>query len=315
LTVSCRQHYHFAVNTAKQRTLTVILSLCLCLLACTALVDARADDIKIGDTREQVLAILGQPQGRLKDRANETLTYPRGEVILVQGLVTQVHLMAEKEFQQQIAVKQLAELAGQTETKVSQKGTPWQKNDSGFEDDLADRAFSYQKTLTTIKRVLGGGLYDFVLVVSLAWGLWHGSRQGLSEIALTMIGSLLILTATLKLYQTVCLWLMHWQMFKLGEVGLVAILAIAVGGYLPVLIIRWLLGKWLRYFLFSPFIDDFFGGVLGLVSTAAMLAWLNLVLMLTCHPSVQHQIVDYSWLGSHLIHQLPSLTTVKGMSR
>jgi len=300
------------VNTAKQRTLIVILSLGL--LACTALVDARTDDIKIGDTREQVLAILGQPQGRLKDRANETLTYPRGEVILAQGLVTQIHLMAEKEFQQQIAVKKLAELTRQTETKVSQNGT-WQKDDSGFEDDLADRSFSYQKTLTKIKRVLGGGLYDFVLVVSLAWGLWRGSRQGLSEIALTMIGSLLILTATLKLYQTVCLWLIHWQMFKLGEVGLVAILAIAVGGYLPVLIIRWLLGNWLRYFLFSPFIDDFFGGVLGLVSTAAMLAWLNLVLMLTYHPSVQHQIVDDSWLGSHLVHQLPSPTTVKGMSR
>jgi len=128
-----------------------------------------------------------------------------------------------------------------------------------------------------------------------------------------MIGSILILTATVKLYQTVCLWLTHWHWFKFGEVGLVAILVIAVGGYLPVLIIRWLFGKWMRYFLFSPFIDDFFGGVLGLVSTAAMLAWLNLVLMLTCHPSVQRQFVDYSWIGSRLVHQLPPSTTVKGI--
>ena len=294
----------------------------MCLLACTALIDARADDIKIGDTRDQVLAILGQPQGRLKDRADETLTYPRGEVILIQGLVTQIHLMSAKEFQQQIAARQQAESARRIETEGPKKGTAWLKNDHGVqeqamadnssvEDEVADRAFSYQKTLATIKRVMSGGLYDFAILVCLAWGLWRGIRRGLSQIALTTIGNLLILTATLKLYQTVCIWLTHWQSFKLGEVGLVAILAIAVGGYLPVLIIRWLLGKWLRYYLFSPFIDDFFGGLLGVVSTAAMLAWLNLVLMLTCNQSLQRQFVDYSWIGSHVIHQLPPPPTVK----
>ena len=144
LTVECRPHYKFAVNTAsprRQRTLTFILSLCL--LACTARVDARAEEIKIGDTREQVLAILGEPQGRLKDRSDEILTYPRGEVILIQGLVSQVHFMAEKEFQQQIAARQQAELARRTETEVSQQGIAWQKDDSGFEAEAADRAFSY----------------------------------------------------------------------------------------------------------------------------------------------------------------------------
>jgi len=294
----------------------------LWLFASLATADVNSVDIKIGDTREQVLAILGQPQGRLKDRTGETLTYPRGEVILIQELVTQVHLISEKEFQQQIAARQQAESARRTEMEVLKNGTAGLRDDkgvlgqaptdnSGFEVEVADRAFSYQKTLAKIKGVLGGGVYDFVILVTLAWGMWRGSRQGLSQIALTMIGSLLILTATLELYQTVCIWLTHWQLFKLGEVGFVAILAIAVGGYLPVLIIRWLLGKWLCYFLFSPFIDDFFGGVLGLVSTAAMLAWLNLVLMLTGNQSVQRQIVDYSWLGSHLVHQLPPPMTVK----
>ena len=103
----------------------------------------QAEEIKIGDTREQVLAILGEPQGRLKDRSDEILTYPRGEVILIQGLVSQVHFMAEKEFQQQIAARQQAELARRTETEVSQQGIAWQKDDSGFEAEAADRAFSY----------------------------------------------------------------------------------------------------------------------------------------------------------------------------
>ena len=62
-----------------------------------------AEEVKIGDTRAQVVAVLGQPQGRLKERGEETLVYPRGTVILKQGGVTKIQLLSEEQLRQQIA--------------------------------------------------------------------------------------------------------------------------------------------------------------------------------------------------------------------
>jgi len=146
--------------------------------------------------------------------------------------------------------------------------------------------------------------YDYVILIALVGGLWQGFRRGLSKIALTTIGSLLVLTATLKLYQTIYDWLQIRQWFTQAANGPAAIVAIAVGGYLPILIISQIFGKWIQRRFFPVFLESFGGGVLGLISMAAMLAWLNLGLMLTCGQSVQRQFLYDSWIGSRLVSHL-----------
>jgi len=133
------------VNTAgPQKQSTLLCILILGLLASITTVDVNAEDIKIGDTREQVLAILGQPQGRIKDRNEETLAFPRAEVVLKQGRVTEVHLISDEDLQQQIARQQQAAAAGRAETprpsEAPKKDTARLKEyDSALEQAKADR--------------------------------------------------------------------------------------------------------------------------------------------------------------------------------
>ena len=78
------------------------------LLGCFGLIvlgNIVAEEVKIGDTRAQVVAVLGQPQGRLKDQGEETLVYPRGTVILKQGAVTKIQLLSEEALHPPIAVR------------------------------------------------------------------------------------------------------------------------------------------------------------------------------------------------------------------
>ena len=72
-------------------------------LVLIALGNVGAEEVKIGDSRTQVLAVLGQPQGRLKEHGEETLVYPRGTVILKQGAVTKIQLLSEEQLHQQNA--------------------------------------------------------------------------------------------------------------------------------------------------------------------------------------------------------------------
>ena len=152
---------------------------------------------------------------------------------------------------------------------------------------------------------IGRNWFDDAILIFLVWGLWHGIRRGLSNLALTTIGSLLVLAATVTLYQTIYEWLQQRQWFSSNANGPAAIVAIAIGGYLPILIIRWVLGRWLQRHRFPILLEKFGGGILGLVSTAALLAWLNLGLMLTCNQTVQHKFIDDSWIASRLVRHLP----------
>lgn len=65
--------------------------------------------VKEGDSREQVLATLGPPQGKMIVRGEEILSYPRGEVILKQGIVTSVMLMSVETLNKQKARQEHAE--------------------------------------------------------------------------------------------------------------------------------------------------------------------------------------------------------------
>jgi len=91
--------YNFNVYSGiswKPQPLAGMLIRCLVvLIVCTT---ATAAEVQLGQAREEVVAILGIPQGRLKDHGVETLIYPRGEVTLTQGLVTQIQLMSIEEY-------------------------------------------------------------------------------------------------------------------------------------------------------------------------------------------------------------------------
>lgn len=65
--------------------------------------------IRPGDSREQVVAVLGQPQGSMRVRDEETLLYPRGEVILRRGVVTSLNLMSDRALEEKTQRRQKAE--------------------------------------------------------------------------------------------------------------------------------------------------------------------------------------------------------------
>ncbi len=152
--------------------------------------------------------------------------------------------------------------------------------------------------------LIGWNWYDYIILMALIVGLWQGIRSGLSKIASITIGSLLVLTATLKLYQTIYDWLQQQHWFTQTANSSAAIVAIVVGVYLPVLIISQLFGKWIQRRFFPVFLENFGGEVLGLISLAAILAWLNVGLMLTCNQSVQRLFLYDSWIGLRLASQL-----------
>ena len=87
----------------SQRLQALIGRLLVGWLVLIALGTVGAEEVTIGDSRAQVLAVLGQPQGRLKEHGEETLVYPRGTVILKQGLVTKIQLLSEEQLRQPIA--------------------------------------------------------------------------------------------------------------------------------------------------------------------------------------------------------------------
>ena len=96
----------------------------LCLSALLAAPAASATEVQVGNTREEVVAILGIPQGRLKDHGVETLIYPRGEVILTQGLVTQFQLMSAAEYRNWSAAEHLVETAKPVATPIGGSADP-----------------------------------------------------------------------------------------------------------------------------------------------------------------------------------------------
>ena len=152
--------------------------------------------------------------------------------------------------------------------------------------------------------------YDLVILVALAWGIWHGKRWGLSEKATTTVGSLLVLAATLKFYLPVYKWMQDRHCFELEALGAAAVLAIAVGIYLPVLLVRWRLSRWIQSHLFPQSVEKYGGAVLGLVSMTALIAWLSVGLLLTCGRSAHREVVQDSWLGSRIVNRLPAVAAL-----
>ena len=152
--------------------------------------------------------------------------------------------------------------------------------------------------------------YDLVILTALGWGIWHGKRWGLSEKATTTVGSLLVLAATLKFYLPVYQWMHDHQCFEVAALGAASVLAIAVGIYLPVLLVRWRLSRWIQSHLFPPAVEKYGGAVLGLVSMTALIAWLTVGLLLTCGRSAHREVVQDSWLGSRIVNRLPAVATL-----
>ena len=55
-----------------------------------------ADEVKVGDSREKVLAIFGQPKGNMVVGAEETLLFDLGQVDLKKGKVTSIRLTPQE---------------------------------------------------------------------------------------------------------------------------------------------------------------------------------------------------------------------------
>ncbi|WPJ94802.1 hypothetical protein SH580_15320 [Coraliomargarita algicola] len=72
--------------------------LALPLLLCLSL-SLTASPIQTGHSTEQVIEKLGKPIGTIELREKALLLYPQGEITLKHGLVTEVELMSEAEFE------------------------------------------------------------------------------------------------------------------------------------------------------------------------------------------------------------------------
>ncbi len=68
------------------------------LFACCALT-AKASTIEPGQTSEQVIEALGKPVGTIELREKTLFLYPQGEVTLKEGLVTEIDLMSQEQFE------------------------------------------------------------------------------------------------------------------------------------------------------------------------------------------------------------------------
>jgi hypothetical protein len=68
------------------------------LLTILAVCTAQASPVEPGDTREQVLEHLGEPQGLVKMDGAEWMLYPRGKVWLQEGVVTKAELLSPAAF-------------------------------------------------------------------------------------------------------------------------------------------------------------------------------------------------------------------------
>ena len=96
----------------------------LCLFVLIVCTTATAAEVQLGQAREEVVAILGIPQGRLKDHGVETLIYPRGEVTLTQGLVTQIQLMSTEEYRKWSTAEPLLETAKPVAPPIGRSSDP-----------------------------------------------------------------------------------------------------------------------------------------------------------------------------------------------
>ena len=76
----------------RHRPFSVLLGVALFAGLATA-----GEDIRVGDSREQVLAALGEPRGRMEYEAVELLFYDRGRVELENGEVLLVKLVSVEE--------------------------------------------------------------------------------------------------------------------------------------------------------------------------------------------------------------------------
>lgn len=85
---------------------------------------ALAADPKVGDTREQVMDLLGNPKGRMATGGNEVLVYDRGTVDLAGGKVTSVKLVTEGELAaREAAAARQARLDEERHRKLVAEGT------------------------------------------------------------------------------------------------------------------------------------------------------------------------------------------------
>lgn len=79
----------------------------LILLISCGLWNALAEsEIHPGDSREQVISLLGEPQGSVQMETAEWLLYPRGKLRLVEGRVIESSLLSPEAFQEQQEIEQ-----------------------------------------------------------------------------------------------------------------------------------------------------------------------------------------------------------------
>jgi hypothetical protein len=60
-------------------------------------------DLRVGDSRDQVIALLGEPTARIAMQKREWLTYDRGQVVVVDGLVNQIDLISAEAHAERLA--------------------------------------------------------------------------------------------------------------------------------------------------------------------------------------------------------------------
>lgn len=80
----------------------ILLAALLCALGLTSAQAAQASEstaVELGQTDAQVIEALGKPIGTIELREKTLLLYPQGEVTLRQGLVAEIDLMSEAQFE------------------------------------------------------------------------------------------------------------------------------------------------------------------------------------------------------------------------
>jgi uncharacterized membrane protein required for colicin V production len=152
--------------------------------------------------------------------------------------------------------------------------------------------------------------YDLVVVVALLYGLWSGTRTGLSGEIIRVLALLLMIAAALHFYQPLGAWLSARSGLVKEVADLVAFVGIALLIYAVSLLLRAWIQRRRRKFVFGAAIENTGGALAGLLRMVAIMAWVTVILSLMRSPFWHQHVARESAFGAFVVKQLPAVKAV-----
>lgn len=164
--------------------------------------------------------------------------------------------------------------------------------------------------LGTFAATYGWNWYDVLVIAALIYGVFAGVRNGFSGEVLLVIGLLMMVALAMSFYANAGVWLKEAFGLTIEMANLLGFVGIAVLVYIATVVVKLVVHRKMKQLRFAAVVENFGGGVAGLLRMFVCMALLTVVLALSPSAFWHEQAARNSRFGVFVVQQFPAVAEV-----